>query len=261
MKEETKGLLKESWRRYWRMVAKTWPVLLLVFIPIEMVYVALVPDDPEDMHAFMSSLRWSNILYCVFGILANAVVYRFVAADRANRSLSCWRLMAEGCSAWGRLFKANLISSVVIFFLLLCLVVPGIVWCVFYAFTTGCVVIGGFGPVKALEESKRMVKGRWWGTFWMMLGLYGMSYVVGILASIAVEEVSVWLYFLSLDFIFPESDAAWIACNAGFVAAEVLMDIICLFARVGMAVFYLRLVATRQEDVREEATGLVACMS
>jgi hypothetical protein len=76
-----------------------------------------------------------------------------------------------------------------------------------------------------------------------------------------VEEVSVWLYFLSLDFIFPESDAAWIACNAGFVAAEVLMDIICLFARVGMAVFYLRLVATRQEDVRGEATGLVACMS
>ena len=106
-----------------------------------------------------------------------------------------------------------------------------------------------------------MVKGRWWVTFWMMLGLYGMSYVVGILASIAVEEVSVWLYFLSLDFIFPESDAAGIACNAGFVAAEVLMDIICLFARVGMAVFYLRLVATRQEDVREEATGLVACMS
>ena len=89
MKEETKGLLKESWRRYWRMVVKMWPVLLLVFIPIEMVYVALVPDDPEDMHAFMSSLRWSNILYCVFGILADAVVYRFVAADRANRSLSC----------------------------------------------------------------------------------------------------------------------------------------------------------------------------
>ena len=66
---------------------------------------------------------------------------------------------------------------------------------------------------------------------------------------------------MSLDFIFPESDAAGIACNAGFVAAEVLMDIICLFARVGMAVFYLRLVATRQEDVREGATGLVACMS
>lgn len=261
MKEETQGLLKESMHRYWRMIAKTWPVLLLVFVPIEIVYIALIPDDPEAPQAYMTSQKWGNILYCVFGILADAVVYRFVAADRANRSLSCWRLMAEGCSAWGRLFKANLISSVVIFFLLLCLVVPGIVWCVFYAFTTGCVVIGGLGPVKALEESKRMVKGRWWVTFWMMLGLYGMSYVVGILASIAVEEVSVWLYFLSLDFIFPESDAAGIACNAGFVAAEVLMDIICLFARVGMAVFYLRLVATRQEDVREGATGLVACMS
>lgn len=81
MKEETKGLLKESRRRYWRMVAKTWPVLLLVFIPIEIVYVALVPDDPEDVRAFMSSLRLSSILYGVFGILADAVVYRFIAAD------------------------------------------------------------------------------------------------------------------------------------------------------------------------------------
>ena len=237
MKEETKGLLKESWRRYWRMVAKTWPVLLLVFIPIEMVYVALVPDDPEDMHAFMSSLRWSNI------------VYRFVAADRANRSLSCWRLMGEGCSAWGRLFKTNLLSSVVIFLLLLCLVVPGIVWTVFYAFTTGCVVIGGLEPVKALEESRRMVKGLWWSTFWTMLVLFGLSYVIGILASTAVEEISTRLYFLFLDHISSESDVAWIACNAGFVASEVLLDIICLFAQVGMAVFYLRRVVTLRKEI------------
>ena len=249
MKDETKGLLKESWCRYWRMVAKTWPVLLLVFIPIEMVYVALVPDDPEDMHAFMSSLRWSNILYCVFGILADAVVYRFVAADRANRSLSCWRLMAEGCSAWGRLFKTNLLSSVVIFLLLLCLVVPGIVWYVFYAFTTGCVVIGGLGPGGALEESRRMVKGLWWSTFWTMLVLFGLSYVIGILASTAVEEISTRLYFLFLDHISSESDVAWIACNAGFVASEVLLDIICLFAQVGMAVFYLRRVVTLRKEI------------
>ena len=261
MNGETKDLLKESMRRYWRMVAKTWPVLLLVFVPIEMIYVALVPDAPEAPQSIMTAQKWNSALQSVFGILAVAVAYRFVAADRENNEMSCWRLMSEGCLAWGRLFKTNLIASFIIFLLLLCLVVPGIVWYVFYAFTTGCVVIGGLGPVKALEESKRMVKGRWWVTFWMMLGLYGMSYVVGILASIAVEEVAVWLYFLFLDFISSESDVAWIACNAGFVAAEVLMDIICLFAQVGMAVFYLRLVATRQEDVREGATGLVACMS
>lgn len=249
MNGETKDLLKESMRRYWRMVAKTWPVLLLVFVPIEMIYVALVPDDPEAPQSIMTAQKWGNILYCVFGILADAVAYRFVAADRANRSLSCWRLMAEGCSAWRRLFKANLISSVVIFFLLLCLVVPGIVWTVFYAFTTGCVVIGGLGPVKALAESKRMVKGRWWVTFWMMLGLYGMSYVVGILASTVVEEISTRLYFLFLDHISSESDVAWIACNAGFVASEVLLDIICLFAQVGMAVFYLRRVVTLRKEI------------
>lgn len=249
MKEETKGLLKESWRRYWRMVAKTWPVLLLVFIPIEMVYVASVPDDPEDMHAFMSSLRWSNILYCVFGILANAVVYRFIAADCENRFLSCWQLMAEGCLAWGRLFKTNLLSSVVIFLFLLCLVVPGMIWAVFYAFTTGCVVIGGLGPGGALEESRRMVKGLWWSTFWTMLVLFGLSYVIGILASTAVEEISTRLYFLFLDHISSESDVAWIACNAGFVASEVLLDIICLFAQVGMAVFYLRRVVTLRKEI------------
>lgn len=141
------------------------------------------------------------------------------------------------------------------FFFLLCLAVPGMIWAVFFAFTTGCVVIGGLGPGKALEESGRMVKGRWWVTFRMMLVFFGLSYVIGILASTAVEEVSTQLYFLFLDHISSESDVAWIACNAGFVASEVLLDIICLFAQVGMAVFYLRRVATLRKEDRFNTEG------
>jgi len=248
MKEETKGLLKESMRRYWRMVAKTWPVLLLVFVPIEMIYVALVPDDPEALQALMTAQKWNTILHGVFGIFAVVVAYCFVAADRERNEMSCWRLMSEGCSAWGRLFKTNLISSFIIFLLLLCLVVPGIIWAGFYAFTTGCVVIGGLGPVKALEESKRMVKGRWWVTFRTMLCLFGLSYVVGLVAATAMEEVPTWLYVLPLEYFPSGSDAAWIVCNAGFVASEVLFDIILLFADVGMAVFYFRRVETLREE-------------
>ena len=248
MNGETKDLLKESMRRYWRMVAKTWPVLLLVFVPIEMIYVALVSDDPEAPQSIMTAQKWNSALQSVFGILAVAVAYRFVAADRENNEMSCWRLMSEGCLAWGRLFKTNLIASFIIFLLLLCLVVPGVIWGGFYAFTTGCVVIGGFGPIKALEESRRMVKGLWWVTFRTVLCLFGLSYVVGFVASMAMEEVSTWLYMLPLEYFPSGSDVAWIACNAGFVASEVLFDIILLFADVGMAVFYFRRVETLREE-------------
>ena len=86
MKEETQGLLKESMHRYWRMIAKTWPVLLLVFVPIEIVYIALIPDDPEAPQAYMTSQKWGNILYCVFGILADAAVFylRLVATRQED---------------------------------------------------------------------------------------------------------------------------------------------------------------------------------
>jgi len=63
-----------------------------------------------------------------------------------------------------------------------------------------------------------------------------------------MEEVPTWLYVLPLEYFPSGSDAAWIACNAGFVASEVLFDIILLFADVGMAVFYFRRVETLREE-------------
>ncbi len=92
------------------------------------------------------------------------------------------------------------------------------------------------------------VKGLWWVTFRTVLCLFGLSYVVGFVASMAMEEVSTWLYMLPFEYFPSGSDVAWIACNAGFVASEVLFDIILLFADVGMAVFCFRRVETLREE-------------
>ena len=63
----------------------------------------------------------------------------------------------------------------------LLLVIPGLIWGLYYVFWAAAVALRGFSLMAALRYSKRLVKGRWWNLFWiffvvcLLLGLLIMA--------------------------------------------------------------------------------------
>jgi len=241
-----KKLFAESIVMFARMVRACWPVLLLILIPIEMLATALTPEG-ETMRDFVGAWRVQSLTQGVFGILAIAVSVRFVAAERAQEKRTCWQLLDEALACWGRFFKTNLLGGLVVIGLLFCLVVPGIVWAGFYAFTTYCVVIDGMRPIAALAESKRLVRGAWWevaGTFVLLgLGAVVLMMPIGIGFDLASESVTALM-----------ADAEevpmriFVLTKAIAILGNVSSDVVMLFVSVGGALYYFR----RKREVNQE---------
>lgn len=100
------------------------------------------------------------------------------------------------------LFIPALITSILtwvsIFGGLLLIVLPGIIFGVWFSFTIYEVVLGGVKPTHALAASRQLVRGRWWGVMWrlffpsfiILLIVYMLTYVFTIPFAIVFSFIS-----------------------------------------------------------------------
>lgn len=243
-----KSLIRETRAAYGRMLAKCWPALLVVFVPIEFLSAAFSFGGADDL----TVLKVDHLLYDVFGILAYAMVLRFLVAEHEGMRKSCWELLNEALHCWGRLFKAGLIVGLLGILLLCCLVVPGVIWFVFYAFTTCCVVIGGMKAQDAMAESKRLVKGAWWRTFGVFGGLFLIVAMISFAALFGLELGVSGLESVCGDEEFLPDWFLWVYAAKDFVGG-LLTDFFGLFVGAGAGLFYFR----RKKEVAESIEGSI----
>lgn len=241
-----KKLFAESIVMFVRMLKTCWPVLLLILIPIEMLSAALTPEG-DSAQDIAQAWRVQSIMQGVFGILAIAVAVRFMVAERAQEKRTCWQLLDEALACWGRFFKTNLLGGLIVIGLLFCLIVPGVIWMGFYAFTTYCVVIDGMRPTAALAESKRLVRGAWWevvGTF-VLLGLAAifMMMLVGFGTDLCSESARA--AFANAE----EAPSRIFVLNKAIAILDAVVgDVLMLFVSVGGSLYYLQ----RKREVQQE---------
>ncbi len=92
---------------------------------------------------------------------------------------------------------AALLSTIVIIFGLILLIVPGIIFSLMFFFTVYLVIDKDLGPVEAMKESARMTKGHRWALLWlailtaliMLLGL--VCLILGIFVAMPVTSLAI----------------------------------------------------------------------
>ena len=72
---------------------------------------------------------------------------------------------------------ASLLAGLAILGGFILLIIPGIIFSVWFAFALYAVVLDGQKDIGALRFSKKLVKGRWWGTLWRFI-LPALIYIV-----------------------------------------------------------------------------------
>lgn len=88
----------------------------------------------------------------------------------------------------GPVFIASFLVGLIVLGGTILLIIPGIIFAVWYAFATYEVIIENKRGMEALGASKKLVSGRWWSILWRFIGpalpLLGVMIVVGIVVGI-----------------------------------------------------------------------------
>ena len=75
----------------------------------------------------------------------------------------------------------SIITAVVVLAGFVLVIIPGIIFSIWYAFAYYEVVLDGERGWKAMQVSKKLVQGRWWATFWRLLApgiVFGLLFFI-----------------------------------------------------------------------------------
>jgi hypothetical protein len=156
-------------------------------IPFRPTFTTTKPVSSHDLSVFVVGFAIALLLNALAGKLAQAGCFRAVANAYLGEEAG-WRPSLR--FALRRLPAVIVLSIVSTFFVgigLAFCIVPGIyLWGAFYV-AVPAVLVEGAGPFRALGRSRRLVRGRWWGTIGVaVVGLLLVSVVSAALTALLV---------------------------------------------------------------------------
>ncbi len=216
------GLFSTSWEIY-KKCFKHILLMVLLYLPLYIVmdYLGI------DFNSFRTRNHPLNIITIISGIITifiNVGIILIVKGrliDFHNEDISIEYIFKESLSKWWDVLTTELLSGLIIIGMTLLLIIPGIIWSIYYIFSLQVVVIKDLRGKKALDFSKEMVSGRWWkvfGTIFLFnLVLGGISFcllkfqayyfsqssvITEIILDIieAISTVLITVLFMNLDF-------------------------------------------------------------
>ena len=194
---------------------------LLVAIPKNLILVAFEVGDDSPALEFIGFISISQLMETLLGVLFWLGTARIVSERLQGRSTSLGAALTHASKRWAPGIWTEFLGTMIIYILLLALVVPGVIWFGYYFFSTCVVSLRGRSGKHALDDSKALVRGRWWAVAGRMLAFFAPT----ILAALAVEILSGYL---------GESSAITLA-------NWIVGDLLYVFAAVAMTVLFLNL--------------------
>ena len=167
-------LIVDSWDLYAKNWRKFLPFIIMLFLPTLILSALGTITLYLSVYLPSSSLASNIIILIVFA--ASMVFAIWVTVALAKTILDC--LLAKP-TEWRETFSAssNLIWPVILTSFLVALsviggtllfIVPGIIFAVWYSFTSYAVIFEGAQGLNALRASKSLVVGRWWPIAWRL---------------------------------------------------------------------------------------------
>ncbi len=150
-------------------------ISLTVFVPLNFIVVFVA----ERLRSRSVQITISMILLLVFFVFLEAIISLIVTMSIAiivektvdRKNIAAIDAVKNALSVWGTAILTNIHASLIILGLSLLLIIPGIIYSVYYVFAPFAVVLRGKSGKKALDYSKKLVQGQWWRVFGMLFGL------------------------------------------------------------------------------------------
>ena len=161
---------------------------------------------------FTAYLKDFTFLYTIF--LAPPLVCGFylVANRQSQNEYLDFQNYFDGFKYWWDLVITNLISSLLVVFGVILLIIPGVYLLIGYLFSLLFVIFGGFDFWTSMELSRKLVHTNWLKFFLFGLALLALNiagllcFIIGIFITVPISYLAIYILFeeLTLDAIDEE---------------------------------------------------------
>lgn len=224
-------ILIDSWRIFKANFNIILIVGLIIYVPTNIILFSL--DTYYDGIEVLKAVSNENSILWVIRILATLAIIFIVEQYINNEQVGVRYSLRNACTCWWSAIWTNLYAGLVVILLCLLLIIPGVIWGIYYSFVIYTIMLRGKKGREALRYSKELVKGQWWRVFGVVL--------VFLLMEIAV----CFLIGFSSGLFLPDTKLFNII-TASF------KDIISSFFIVTSTVFFLNLDYTKQYSISRQ---------
>ena len=220
--------LSNIWDRTWDLYTKNFKstsVLVLIFsVPLIILYLfapysMFKPDLLNGRWIFFTA---DILLGALIGMVLSLSLNYNIYQSSKNHKVKFIDALRFALSKFWTAFGTSLLMALMLIGLFLLLIVPGIIFAIYWSFLVPVIIIKNLSGKKALDYSKSVVRKRWWKTlgYSIVLGLipvaiimivmflmtayypsnigYSIYYIISLLASIFIYTSQIVL-FLELD--------------------------------------------------------------
>lgn len=201
-------IIKNSWQIFAENFRKLITYMILLFIPNVILGFAGIMSIYLDKFATTDTFIVINNVI-VIAIIVASIVFTVWVAMALTKSLGA--IIAkkasvpakEGLSSTSHLIWPVIYTSLLVMLIVLggtvMLIVPGIIFSIWYAFAYYAIIFEEKKGMEALKASKRLVAGRWWRIFWLLLG---PSFFYALILMVVSYAITYGLTFVLTDLAF-----------------------------------------------------------
>jgi hypothetical protein len=228
-KLELDRMIAIGWDAYRRNFRSILPIVLIIGIPLDLIR-SLIPASETVMSASAHGMgpftTFSVVMEILFRNLSFMALFVLIESSVAGNPRSWNDAFRQALSRWGDSVVTTFFAALIVTGLTLLLVVPGVVWAVYYIFSLMAVSVRGLSGKAALDYSKGLVKGQWW----RVCGFHLVFLLFYIIVISAVQPLMILLPNVLI-------------VN---VATKVMYDLFFAYSQTMAMIFFLNVEATKR---------------
>ena len=203
-------LFSQSWTLYkssWKLLV--WLILLPILVTIAVVVIIGIiiatilavsngQITPDRIPLLIPPALVAVIILVIINSMGQIALIKAISMGGQARVKE---LVSMSWALMGRYILLSLLSGLVMLLGLILLIIPGIIFMVWYMFSTYILVTENVGGVAALKKSKSYVKGKFWGVLGRVGILTLVVLVISWLASLSDNQAITIIFQLLSTFI------------------------------------------------------------
>jgi len=216
-------VVAKGWLIYSQQFKAIVMITLIVYIPINII-LYMVAGYMNRFQDFMNVIKILEGLFGVIAMMGIAVIVDQAIQNNDNLPISWGAALSKAFSRWGSCLTTSILGGIIILGLTFLLIIPGVIWSIYYIFIIQIVALRELGGKTALNYSKSLVKGRWWKIFGIVFvlalidgGIFGIGFLstslpgsISIITNTLIDIIAAFytvattILFLNLDYVSVE---------------------------------------------------------
>ena len=211
-------ILEDTWGIFKPNLKSIAIITAVVYIPVNFILNLVnlnsptIPDNAtttEILNSIKQQMRVGQLLEGTLGLIGTFALYYIILKAQQKKNIDPLKALKEGLNKFFGGFLVNLNLGVRLLLLLIALIIPGLVFAVFWAFALQAYFFRQKTGYDALIYSKSLVKGRWWHVFQIQISIWILSFITGLILGLPYiflpENLGINIIydtFIDLSFMF-----------------------------------------------------------